>query len=97
MGRRLVATVVLRDPVTFAPVVFGPGSDVPDWAAELMTNPEVWEGVPVTVAPSPPGGEPPRSGRGASVKAWRRHAESLGLEVPDGASREEIIAAVDAA
>lgn len=97
MARRLVATVVLRDPVTFAPVAFGPGDDVPDWAAVLITNPEVWEGVPVAVAPSPPVGEPPRSGRGASAKAWRKYAESVGVVVPEGASREEIIAAVDAA
>ena len=97
MGRRLVVTVVLRNPETLAPVAFGPGDDVPCWAAELMTNPEVWEGEPVTVAPSPPVGEPPRSGRGASAKAWRAFAESRGVVVPEGASREEIIAAVDAA
>lgn len=96
MVRRLVATVVLRDPVTFAPVAFGPGDDVPDWAAVLITNPEAWEGE-ADVSPSPPVGEPPRAGRGASAKAWRKFAESVGVVVPEGASREEIIAAVDAA
>lgn len=40
-------------------------------------------------------GEPPRSGRGASTDAWRDYAEGLGHDVPDGASRGEIIAIVD--
>jgi hypothetical protein len=97
VARRLVATVVLRDPVTLAPVTLGPGDDVPGWAAALITNPEVWEGEAVVSSSPPVGGEPPRSGRGASAKAWRRYAESVGVVAPEGASREEIIAAVDAA
>ena len=40
-------------------------------------------------------GEPPRSGRGSGVEAWRAHAKALGLHVPEGASRGEIIAMVD--
>lgn len=41
-------------------------------------------------------GEPPRSGKGSGTDEWRRYAaEELELEVPDGASRGEIIALVD--
>ena len=40
-------------------------------------------------------GEPPRSGRGSGTSAWRAYAEGLGLEVPAGASRGDIIGLVD--
>lgn len=40
--------------------------------------------------------EPPRSGPGSGAKAWAAHAASLGIEVPDGASRDDVIALVDA-
>lgn len=40
-------------------------------------------------------GEPPRTGRGSGAEAWRVYAEGLGLEVPAGAKRGEIIALVD--
>lgn len=46
---------------------------------------------PVTVR----AGEPPRAGRGASTAVWAAYAEGLGHDVPDGASRGQIIAAVD--
>lgn len=40
---------------------------------------------------------PPRSGRGSGTEAWRTYAtDTLGLTVPDGASRADIIAMVDA-
>ncbi len=40
--------------------------------------------------------EPPRGGEGATEEAWRAYAEALGVEVPDGAGRDDIIALVDA-
>ena len=40
--------------------------------------------------------EPPRTGRGASRSAWADYASRIGVEYDDGASREDIIAAVDA-
>lgn len=40
-------------------------------------------------------GEPPRSGKGSGVEAWREYAASLGIEVPGDASRDDIIAVVD--
>lgn len=40
---RLVANVILRDPVTGRPVTFGPDSeDVPKWARDTITNPGAW-------------------------------------------------------
>jgi hypothetical protein len=64
------------------------------------------EGGPVEVtepAPAPsPDPEPlppppPRAGRGASEPAWRTYAELVGVTVPDGAGRDDIIAACEAA
>jgi hypothetical protein len=42
------------------------------------------------------GEEPPRSGRGSGVDVWRDHAERLGLLVDEDASRDDIVALVDA-
>jgi hypothetical protein len=56
---------------------FGPGEEVPDWAAEQITNPDVWEGelpahldengepqprVAVRAEPAAQLQEPPRAG-----------------------------------
>ena len=40
--------------------------------------------------------EPPRSGKGSGVDEWRAYAAARGVEVPDGAGRDDIIAAIDA-
>lgn len=40
--------------------------------------------------------EPPRGGDGSGIDAWRAYATAKGLEVPDDAKREDIIALVDA-
>lgn len=40
--------------------------------------------------------EPPRKGRGSSLEAWQGHADALGIEYDNDASRDDIIAAVDA-
>lgn len=40
--------------------------------------------------------EPPRTGKGSGLKAWLVYAEQVGAEVPEGASRDDVIAAVDA-
>jgi len=39
--------------------------------------------------------EPPRSGKGSGVEAWAEYAASLDIEVPEGASRDEIVELVD--
>lgn len=83
---------------------FGPADDLPGWAAAAITNPDVWDGEPPAAEPAPPapGGdgelvEPPRSGKGSGVEAWRKYAEDLGWfeSIPAEASRDDIIAAVD--
>lgn len=60
---------------------------------------------PVPAAPEPAGDAetthasteaPPRAGRGSSRDAWVEYAATLGVTVPEGASRDDIIAAVDA-
>jgi len=45
--------VVLTRPGTFTPVVFVPGEEVPDWAVELITNPEVLVSAPVAEPTKP--------------------------------------------
>jgi hypothetical protein len=65
--------------------------EVPDeLAAGLLEQPDRWRPADET---SPP----PRSGRGSGRKAWAAHAAAIGVVVPDGASRDEIIAACAAA
>lgn len=39
-------------------------------------------------------GPPPKSGRGSGRDEWSAYARSIGIDVPDGASRAEIIEAV---
>ncbi|MET0887979.1 MAG: hypothetical protein ABWX92_16195 [Mycetocola sp.] len=76
---------------------FGPGDSVPKWARESITNPDVWEGDSEESSDeTTTSTEPPRSGKGSGAKAWATHAESLGIEVPDGAKAPDIIALVDA-
>lgn len=44
--------VVLTRPGTFTPVVFVPGDEVPDWAVQMITNPEVLVSAPVAETPN---------------------------------------------
>lgn len=73
--------------------MFGPDDKVPEWARKVITNPKVWVGddEPEEVSSE----EPPRHGKGSSLDAWRTYAGKLGLELEDGMSRDDVIAAVD--
>lgn len=42
-----------------------------------------------------PGAEPARAGRGSSRQAWVDYADSVSLEYPESATRDEIIALLD--
>lgn len=42
-------------------------------------------------------GPPPRAGRGSSADAWAHYAAEHGVTIADGAGRDEIIAACEAA
>lgn len=43
-ARKLAVTVHVTNPETGAIEVFRPGDDVPGWAANAITNPDVWAG-----------------------------------------------------
>lgn len=43
------------------------------------------------------GGRPPLTGAGSGKKAWAEHAAAIGVAVAGDATRDDIIAAVDAA
>lgn len=77
--------------------VFGPGSDVPEWAAKRITNPAAWDTAPAA-AEEPRSSaetleEPPRSGPGSNKAAWVAYAESKGVTITDDMGREDIIEA----
>lgn len=81
--------------------VFGPDDQVPAEAAALITNPAAWEGG-VPPAPSHPRGAqpdslPPRGGAGSGTDAWLAYAAAHRIEVPGDATRDQVIAAVEAA
>lgn len=66
-GRRLRANVWVHRPGG-EPVVFGPGDDVPEWAAALITNPKAWDSPAPSVAePVAPVGEPERPAAGGGL------------------------------
>lgn len=84
-------------------VAYGPDSDVPaSVAARIGAHAWVGGAVAESAAAAVQNGptglvEPPRSGAGASKAAWSEYAAARGVPVEDGASRDDIIAAVDAA
>lgn len=41
-------------------------------------------------------GEPPRSGKGSGKEEWAAYADTLGVAYDEGATRDDIVAAVDA-
>lgn len=95
MGRRLAGTVAVYNPSTFTTEVFREGDTVPAWAEPRITNPALWVGDEST------GGqgeaeEPPRAGKGSGREAWVTYAETVGIEHDEDATRDEIIAAIDA-
>lgn len=52
--------------------------------------------VPPPVAPAADAvAAPPRSGAGSGRDAWAAYADSLGIEVPDDMTRDDIIALVE--
>lgn len=98
MGRRLERTVTLADPVTGVPVTYLAGDDVDDETAARITNPKAWQSdSPEESSAASEDGEPPRSGKGSGIDAWRTYAASVGVEHDDDATKQDIIDAVDAA
>jgi len=87
--------------------VFGPGDQVPDWAAQKITNPKAWAQAPYadpggqdeTAAGQgqSPGDQTGRPAASASKDVWAAYASVLGVQIPPGATKAEITAAVEAA
>lgn len=104
-GKQLAAHVHVRD-LAGRTAVFGPGDAVPAWARKQIRNPKAWGGdepadsSPVEV-PVPVGAgdleAPPRSGKGSGAAEWRAFAERKGVDVDQDATREDVIAACEAA
>lgn len=57
----------------------------------LNGSPAQGEGAPK----APEATEPPRAGKGSGLDSWVSYAESRGLSVAEGATRDEVIALVD--
>ena len=73
----------------------GAGGQFDPEVVAAFAGQDVWE-----VPPDTPGGavqapqQPPTSGKGSGLDSWRDYATSLGITVPDDATRDDIIAAV---
>lgn len=66
---------------------------------DRLNGPDDSTPAPLPEDPDPevdPEDEPPRSGKGSGLDAWVAYAESLGIEVPEDASRDDVIDLVDA-
>jgi hypothetical protein len=78
--------------------VFGPDDEVPAWAAERITNPSAWAEDPADGGEAPNAdAPPPRHGKGSGREAWSAFAAGHGVQVENDASRDDIIAALEAA
>jgi hypothetical protein len=75
---------------------YGNADQVPADIAAKIPNPKAWADGELPDGPIFTDVEPPRTGRGSGVAAWRAHAEGLGITVPDDADRDDIVALVDA-
>lgn len=108
--RRLAATVHVHEGEdgVAGTFVFEAGTVPPPWAVALITNPDAWGETPPGVSPadgdggtspspSGVGGVPPRHGAGSSRAAWAAYADTVGVDVDEDMSRDDIIAAVDPA
>ncbi|PSO52511.1 MAG: hypothetical protein BRC31_04650 [Actinobacteria bacterium QS_5_72_10] len=100
----LATSVSLANPSTGIHEMFVAGTptgDLPDWARQRITNPDVWRGDGGASSASVPDSSelkrPPESGAGSGRESWAAYAAELGVEVTDDMGRDDIIAAVDAA
>ena len=109
MARRLRTAVAVHTPKGTVWLSAGqsPSADV----AALITAPNAWDddaaapAVPTEPAPAPEPSEPipeteapaepPRSGRGSGIDAWRAYATAIGLGIDPDMTRDDIIDAVD--
>ncbi|WP_406337373.1 hypothetical protein [Streptomyces sp. NBC_00649] len=93
MSRRLIAYVHV------AGVAYGPGDEVPPEVAKRI-GAHAWadDDQDADDDQAPAASEaPPRSGRGSGIEAWRAFAEQHGVDVAEDATRDDVIAACEAA
>lgn len=88
----LSGNTIVAHPETGAPTILLKGEDVPDWAEGLIGD-HLIEGASEKASED---GMPPRAGKGSGLEAWQTYADDKGIAYPEGATRDEIIAAVDA-
>lgn len=72
--KQLVLTVYLTDPVGRVEAVFGPGDDVPGWAALRITNPLAWG---ETAGESPAASPVPQVPQSGATDAVSRDVDDL--------------------
>lgn len=98
MRPRLARTVWVSLPGEARRVRLPAGSNPPEWSWPLITNSAAWAVAP-SIEEQPPVDEewvpPPMHGKGSSRDAWASYATDRGVTVTDGASRADIIAALD--
>lgn len=82
-------TLVLRNG---SPVSLLKGEDVPDWAKDQVGD-HLIDGSSDSFDDS---GLPPKAGRGSGLEAWQKYADDNGITYAEGATRDDIIAAVEA-
>lgn len=97
MGRRLGTYVHVFDGDGEKVGVFGPDDDVPAKAAALITNPDVWADEDQDESGGDEPSAPPLHGPGSGKEAWAAWAEHLGLTVPAGSKKDDIVALVEQA
>jgi hypothetical protein len=93
MSRRLIAYVHIGG------VAYGPGDDMPQSVAEQIGD-HCWEDIDTDTQDGDggvPGGAPPRSGRGSGLDAWLAFATQAEVGTAPDMSRDDVIAACEAA
>lgn len=108
-GKRLATHVHVVDDKG-AEHVLPAGSTVPSWARDRVTNPAAYadaaqpeaaedegQGDGETAGDGDQGGPPPKAGRGSSAEAWAAYAATHDVAVAPDASRDDIVAACEAA
>lgn len=89
---RLAGNTIVAHPETGAPTVLLAGDEVPDWAEELI-GAHLIDGASDGEQVD---GLPPKAGKGSGIAAWKKYADDNGVSYTEGATRDEIIAAVEA-
>lgn len=86
-----------------SPVALLAGDEVPAWAKEQVGD-HCFDGDSNDADDDAPelesgegGGIPPKSGRGSGAQAWADYAQANGVDVDEDASKDDIIAALEAA